>query len=130
MADVNRGNRPLSPHLSVYRPQMSSISSIFIRITGVALAAGFALLMIWLLAASMGSDAFAKVNTIFDTFLVKLIWIGSLWALMYHMLGGIRHLIFDMGYGFDLKTADLMGWGMILGSLVLTIGILATVWMG
>ena len=62
-------------------------------------------------------------------FLVKLIWIGSIWALMYHLLGGLRHLIFDMGYGFDLKTADLMGWIMFIGSFVLTAGIIAAVWV-
>ena len=85
--------------------------------------------MIWLFAAALSPDAFAKVSGLYDNFLVKLIWIGSIWALMYHLLGGLRHLIFDMGYGFDLKTADLMGWIMFIGSFVLTAGIIAAVWV-
>ena len=120
MADVNRGNRPLSPHLEIYRPQMSSVSSIFIRLTGVALSAGFALLVFWLITVMMGAQTYTKFTPFFTHWFVDLIWIGSVWALMYHLLGGIRHLIFDMGYGFDLKTSDMMGWAMILGSFILT----------
>ena len=120
MADANRGNRPLSPHLAIYRPQMSSVSSIFIRLTGVALAAGFALVALWLMTIAAGPKTYANFTPFFTHWLVDLIWIGSVWALMYHMLGGIRHLIFDMGYGFDLKTSDMMGWIMIIGSFFLT----------
>ncbi|MEM7243603.1 MAG: succinate dehydrogenase, cytochrome b556 subunit [Pseudomonadota bacterium] len=120
MADVNRGKRPLSPHLSVYRPQMSSVSSIFIRITGVALAGSVLLLVLWLLLVFGGPEKYAAYAWIFSSNLVSLIWVASLWALIYHTLGGLRHLVFDMGYGFDLRTADLMGWGMFGLSFLLT----------
>lgn len=120
MADSDRGNRPLSPHLSIYRPQMSSVSSIFVRITGISLALGFVLITWWLLAAATDAGAFAFVDGVLTSLLGKLILIGSLWALWYHLLGGVRHLIWDMGYGFELRTADLMGWIMIIGSFVMT----------
>jgi len=120
MANATKGKRPLSPHLTIYRPQMSSVSSILVRITGVALTLGFVLIIWWLLAAATGSAYFETVNTCLTSWVGTLILIGSLWALCYHSLGGIRHLIWDMGYGFDLKTADLMGWIVIIGSFVLT----------
>ena len=120
MADVNRGNRPLSPHLQVYRPQMTSISSIFVRITGNALIVG-ALLVVWLLIAlASGPDAYATANAVATSWLGKLIFLGSIWALWYHTLGGIRHLIWDTGRGLELETAEMMGWGLFIGSFVLT----------
>lgn len=120
MADAAKGKRPLSPHLTIYRPQMSSVSSIFVRITGVALTLGFVLIIWWLLAAATGSAYFETVNNCLTSWFGKLILVGSLWALCYHSLGGIRHLIWDMGYGFEIKTADMMGWIVIVGSFVLT----------
>ena len=112
--------RPLSPHLTIYRPQMSSVSSIINRITGVALTLGFVLIIWWLLAATVGGDYFDCINDFLTGWFGGLILIGSAWALCYHLLGGIRHLIWDMGYGFDLKTADRMGWAVIIGSVILT----------
>lgn len=121
MADVNRGNRPLSPHLTIYRPQMSSMTSIFVRLTGIGLALGFVLVIWWLLAASTNASYFETVNGLLTSWFGGLVMILSLLALWYHTLGGIRHLIWDMGYGFDLKTADIMGYIMLGGSVVLTI---------
>jgi len=120
MADVNRGNRPLSPHLTIYRPQMTSISSIFVRITGNALLAATLLLIAWLLAASTSAAAFAWVQCVITSWFGDLVFLLSLWALWYHMLGGLRHLIWDTGRGLELKTAERMGWMMIIGSLLLT----------
>ena len=120
MADVNRGNRPLSPHLTIYRPQMTSISSIFVRITGNALLAATLLLIAWLLAASTSSAAFEWVKCVITSWFGDLVFLLSLWALWYHMLGGLRHLIWDTGRGLELKTAERMGWMMIIGSLLLT----------
>ena len=120
MADVNRGNRPLSPHLTIYRPQMTSISSIFVRITGNALLAATLLLITWLLAASTSAAAFAWVQYVITSWFGDLVFILSLWALWYHTLGGLRHLIWDTGRGLELKTAERMGWMMIIGSLLLT----------
>ena len=120
MADVNRGNRPLSPHLTIYRPQMTSISSIFVRITGNALLAATLLLIAWLLAASTSAAAFEWVQCVITSWFGDLVFLMSLWALWYHMLGGLRHLIWDTGRGLELKTAERMGWMMIIGSLLLT----------
>ena len=127
MADVNRGNRPLSPHLSIYRPQMTSISSIFVRITGNALLAATLLLIAWLLAASTSAAAFAWVQYVITSWFGDLVFILSLWALLYHTLGGLRHLIWDTGRGLELKTAERMGWMMIIGSLLLTS--LTVIWL-
>ena len=120
MADVNRGNRPLSPHLTIYRPQMTSISSIFVRITGNALLAATLLLIAWLLAASTSAAAFAWVQYVITSWFGDLVFLLSLWALWYHTLGGLRHLIWDTGRGLELKTAERMGWMMIIGSILLT----------
>jgi len=120
MADVNRGNRPLSPHLTIYRPQMTSISSIFVRITGNALLAATLLLIAWLVAASTSAVAFDWVQCVITSWFGDLVFLLSLWALWYHMLGGLRHLIWDTGRGLELKTAERMGWMMIIGSLLLT----------
>ena len=127
MADVNRGNRPLSPHLTIYRPQMTSISSIFVRITGNALLAATLLLIAWLLAASTSAAAFAWVQCVITSWLGDLVFLLSLWALWYHTLGGLRHLIWDAGRGLELKTAEIMGWMMIIGSLLLTA--LTVIWL-
>ena len=120
MADVNRGKRPLSPHLTIYRPQMTSISSIFVRITGNALLAATLLLIAWLLAASTSAVAFDWVQCVITSWFGDLVFLLSLWALWYHMLGGLRHLIWDTGRGLELKAAERMGWMMIIGSLLLT----------
>ena len=120
MADVNRGNRPLSPHLTIYRPQMTSISSIFVRITGNALLVSTLLLIWWLLAASSSAAAFAVADYVITSWLGDIVMVLSLWALWYHTLGGVRHLIWDTGRGLELKSAERMGWMMIIGSLMLT----------
>ena len=127
MADVNRGNRPLSPHLTIYRPQMTSISSIFVRITGNALLAATLLLIAWLLAASTSAAAFAWVQSVITSWFGDLVFLLSLWALWYHTLGGLRHLIWDTGRGLELKTAERMGWMMIIGSILLTA--LTVIWL-
>jgi len=121
MADVNRGNRPLSPHLSIYRPQLSSISSILTRIAGNALLLGALLVVWWFLAAAAGAEYFALVDGIMTSFLGDLIMLGSLWALWYHGLAGVRHLIWDAGLGLDMPTANKLGWAVVAGSFVLTI---------
>lgn len=121
MADVNRGNRPLSPHLQVYRPQLTSITSILTRITGNALLLAALLSVWWLLGAASGPDYFALVNGIVRSWFGKLVFLGSIWALWYHALAGLRHLYFDSGRGLDIPTAEKLGWAVIIGSLVLTL---------
>ncbi|MGP1355069.1 succinate dehydrogenase, cytochrome b556 subunit [Roseicyclus sp.] len=121
MADVNRGNRPLSPHLQVYRPQLNSITSILVRITGNAMLVSAFLLVWWLIGAASGADYFARVDGLVTSFLGDIVLTLSVLGLWYHALGGLRHLIWDTGRGLDLKTADMMGWGMLGGSVVLTV---------
>jgi succinate dehydrogenase / fumarate reductase, cytochrome b subunit len=121
MADVNRGDRPLSPHLSIYRKQMTSISSIFTRITGNALLLGALLVVWWLLAAATSPEYFAVADGVITSWFGVLVMTLSLWALWYHSLAGLRHLIWDMARGLDIETAEKMGWGAFGGSAVLTI---------
>ncbi|MEP3295777.1 MAG: succinate dehydrogenase, cytochrome b556 subunit [Pseudoruegeria sp.] len=121
MADVNRGHRPLSPHLQVYRPQMGSITSIFTRITGNALLMAALMIVWWFLAAASGPDYFAVANGVVTSWFGDLIMFCSLWAMWYHMLSGLRHLYWDSGRGFDLPTAEKLGYAVIGGSLVLTL---------
>lgn len=121
MADVNRGARPLSPHLTVYRPQITSISSIFTRITGNALIVAALLILWWFVAAAAGPDAFATADAVLTSWFGKLVFLGSIWALWYHTLAGIRHLVWDAGVGLDIETAEKLGWGCFIGSAVLTV---------
>lgn len=121
MADVNRGNRPLSPHLSVYRPQLTSMTSILTRITGNALLVGALLVVWWLLAAATSESYFAIANGVLRSWFGKLVMFGSLWALWYHTLAGIRHLIWDNAIGLEIETAEKLGWVVIAGSIILTI---------
>ena len=120
MADVNRGDRPLSPHLQVYRPQLTSMSSILTRITGNALLVGTLLIVWWLLAAASGEAYFNFVDAIVTSWFGKMVLLGSIWALWYHSLAGLRHLYWDTGRGLDIPTAEKLGWACIIGSVVLT----------
>ncbi|WP_425091377.1 succinate dehydrogenase, cytochrome b556 subunit [Tropicimonas sp. S265A] len=121
MADVNRGDRPLSPHIQIYRPELTSITSILTRITGNALLVGALLIVWWLLAASAGPEYFAFVDGLVTSWFGKLVFFGSIWALWYHTLAGVRHLVWDTGRGFELKDAYAMGYMVIGGSVVLTL---------
>ena len=121
MADVNRGNRPLSPHLQIYRPQITAALSIFHRITGVGLLLGAVLVVWWLLAAATGPDYFATVDGLMTSWLGHLVLLGLTWALAYHLLNGIRHLFWDAGYGFELETVTRTGIAVVVGSGVLTV---------
>lgn len=121
MADVNRGNRPLSPHLSIYRPQLTSMTSILTRITGNALLISALLVVWWFLAAATSTEYFAFVDGMLTGILGTLVMTLSLWGIWYHTLAGIRHLIWDNGIGLDVATAEKMGWAIIGGSLVLTL---------
>lgn len=121
MADVNRGNRPLSPHLTIYRPQLTSMSSIMVRITGIA-ALGVALLVVWwLLAAATSESAFAFIDGLMRSWLGDLVMLGAAWAICYHMLGRLRHVVWDFGYCLEVETSEKLGIGMFIGATVLTV---------
>jgi len=125
MSDTpDAANRPLSPHLQIYWPRGNMIMSIVHRITGVALYAGSALLALWLVTAAFSPDAFAFVNGVLASWLGRLVLIGFTWAVLHHLIGGLRHLVWDSGRGFELPTIALMAWGTLALSVVLT----AVVW--
>ncbi len=121
MADVNRGNRPLSPHISVYRWQLSMLTSMTHRITGIGLTLGAILVVWWFLAASTNAEYFATADAVLTSWFGSLILIGSLWALCFHFLNGIRHLIWDTGRGLELESTKKTGLVVLIGSVVLTI---------
>ncbi|WP_022708414.1 MULTISPECIES: succinate dehydrogenase, cytochrome b556 subunit [Paracoccus] len=121
MADVNRGNRPLSPHLQVYKLPLAAITSIMTRITGHALVAGVVLLAWWLVAAVSGPGAFAAADWVVRSWLGFLILTASTWALWFHALAGIRHLFYDAGMGLEIHEAEKASWAIIIGSVALTL---------
>lgn len=121
MADVNRGNRPLSPHLTVYRPQLTSMSSILVRITGSAMLISGLLIVWWFLAAATSQEYFTFADGLMTSVLGDVVMSLSVLGLWYHMLGGLRHLIWDQGYALDVATSEKMALGMMGGSVVLTI---------
>lgn len=121
MADVNRGNRPLSPHMTIYRPQMTSMLSIAHRITGIAQALGAVLVVWWLLAAATNPGYFHKIDDLWMSWLGHLVWLGLTLAFSYHLLNGIRHLVWDTGRGLDLPSVYLGGKAVLVGTVVLTV---------
>jgi succinate dehydrogenase / fumarate reductase cytochrome b subunit len=127
MAEVKRVERPLSPHLQIYRPQLTSITSILTRITGNALIVGVALAVWWLLAAAVSDEYFATAHWVATSWLGDLVFAGSAWAVWYHYLAGLRHLYFDAGHGLDIATAEKLGWACIIGSVVLTVATIVIV---
>lgn len=113
--------RPLSPHLSIYKPMLTMMMSIVHRITGAALYFGTLFLVWWLLAAASGANAYAKVQWFMDSFIGKLILFGYTWALIHHMFGGIRHFIWDTGRGFDPNEREWLVRLGLAGSIITTV---------
>lgn len=111
---------PLAPHIQIYRPQLTSVLSISHRVTGIALSVGSVLLVAWLAAAAAGPHAFSGVRAFVHSpggLFLLLLWTFSLF---FHLCNGIRHLIWDAGWGFDLRTIYLSGWTVVVASAVLT----------
>jgi succinate dehydrogenase / fumarate reductase cytochrome b subunit len=119
---MSTGSRPLSPHLQIYKPQITSVLSILHRITGIALAVGTLALAWWLIAAAAGPDSFATAQAAAGSWLGRLLLFGWTFALFYHLANGIRHLCWDAGYGFDLPTVTASGWTVVAAAIVLTLG--------
>ncbi|MGE0766572.1 MAG: succinate dehydrogenase, cytochrome b556 subunit [Hyphomicrobiaceae bacterium] len=117
--------RPLSPHLQIYSPLINMVMSIVHRITGAALYFGTLLLAWWLIAAATGPDQFSYVSGVMGSVIGLLVLFGYTWALLHHMLGGIRHFIWDTGHGFNLNTVNLLSWGTI----ALSAGLTVVVWI-
>lgn len=117
----NPRNRPLSPHLQVYKLPLPAVLSVMHRGTGVVLAVGTVLVTWWLASLADGEEAFNFANAILGSWLGKLVLFGWTWALFYHLSNGIRHLVWDTGFGFDLPTTYLTSKIVIGASFVLTI---------
>ncbi|KAB2944156.1 MAG: succinate dehydrogenase, cytochrome b556 subunit [Hyphomicrobium sp.] len=112
--------RPLSPHLQIYRPQINMVMSILHRITGAALYVGSLLIAWWLIAAATSPEYFAFVNGLFATWPGMVVIVGYSWALIHHLLGGLRHFVWDTGAGLDIGSVDLLSWSTIVLSVLLT----------
>ncbi|WP_145106427.1 succinate dehydrogenase, cytochrome b556 subunit [Cereibacter sediminicola] len=121
MAETKRVERPLSPHLQIYRVQLTSTTSIFTRITGNGLIVGTMLVTWWLLAAALGPEQFATADAVLTSWFGDIVLLLSVWALWYHYLAGLRHLYWDTGKGLEIATAEKLGWACIGGSLILTL---------
>lgn len=123
MADANPPDRPLSPFMigPVYRPQITSMVSIFHRVFGIGLTLAAVLVVWWFLALGAGPESFARVDGILTSWIGGFILICSLAAFWYHFCNGIRHLFWDAGYGFELETVHKTGKAVIVASVVLTI---------
>jgi succinate dehydrogenase / fumarate reductase, cytochrome b subunit len=122
MAEATRAiERPLSPHLSVYRLLINTVMSGLHRITGIALYVGTLLLAAWLISIAMGEKQYALVNGLFGHPLGKLILFGYTWAVFHHMLGGLKHFVWDTGRGFAIWQINLLSWLTIIGSITLTL---------
>jgi succinate dehydrogenase / fumarate reductase cytochrome b subunit len=125
MSDVKTSYpRPLSPHLQVYKPLLTMMMSIVHRLTGAALYFGTLLLAWWLMAAASGPEAYEVFQNFIGSFLGRLVLFGYTWALIHHMLGGLKHFLWDIGRGFELVTAN---W-MARLSLVVSVGLTFAIW--
>lgn len=113
--------RPLSPHLQIYKPIPTMMMSIVHRITGAALYFGMLLLAWWLVAASSSPDAFTTAAGVMGSWIGLIVLIGFTWALYHHLLGGLRHLLWDTGYAMDKHTATNLAWATLAGSVALTL---------
>jgi succinate dehydrogenase / fumarate reductase cytochrome b subunit len=113
--------RPLSPHLFIYKPIPTMVMSIVHRMTGAALYFGTLLVAWWLIAASISQEYFGLVSAVYGSWIGRLVLFCYTWALVHHMIGGIRHLVWDTGTGLEKETATKMAWVTVVASVVLTI---------
>jgi len=119
MADAkSQAGRPMSPHPQIYKPMLTMMMSIMHRMTGAALYFGTLLLVWWLIAAATGPDYYHFVNGLAGSFIGRLVLFGYTWALIHHMLGGVRHFIWDTGRGFELPTIELMARLSLIASII------------
>ncbi len=118
---MSSAKRPLSPHLQIYRPQLTSVLSITHRLSGVALAAGTLLLVYWLAAAAAGPEAYESAQSFVGSFLGRLLLFGWTVGLFFHLCNGIRHLVWDAGYGFELDEVYRSGWTVVVATAVLSL---------
>lgn len=124
-AGAHRGNRPLSPHLQVYKPQINSAMSIFHRVTGVGNSIGAVLVAWWFIAAAAGRDSFGFIDGLLTSWLGHVLLIGFAFSLCYHLCTGVRHLVWDLGYGFEIEEIKLSSYVVLGAAGILAIGLIA-----
>ena len=112
--------RPLSPHLQIYKPQITSVLSILHRGTGIVLSIGSIILVLWIVTLTLGESTYLMYSNIINNWFGKFIIFGFTFALFYHLSNGIRHLFWDAGYGYELNHAYISGISVIISSLLLT----------
>jgi succinate dehydrogenase / fumarate reductase cytochrome b subunit len=125
LSRMTPADRPLSPHLQIYKPQLTSMLSISHRLTGAALGLGTLFLVWWLIAAATGDGAFATAQAFFGSWLGLLLLFGWTFSFFFHLCNGVRHLMWDTGYGLDLHTAYTTGWMVLAASGALTLAAFA-----
>ena len=113
--------RPLSPHLEIYRPTITMVMSIAHRLTGAVLYLGTLMVIWWLIALALNASSYAVFQAFLGSWLGQIILFGYIWALFHHMLGGIRHLLWDIGLWIDLPAASRLAWATLIGSAGLTV---------
>jgi len=118
---MEKSQRPLSPHLQIYRPQLTSVLSITHRGTGIALFIGTLVLVYWLLAAASGAEAYASAQQLLGSWFGRIVLLGFSFSLFYHLCNGIRHLFWDVGLGFELKTTYASGTVVVIVSITMTV---------
>ena len=118
---MEKSQRPLSPHLQIYRPQLTSVLSITHRATGIALVLGTLLLAYWLLAAASGAEAYSSAQQLLGSWPGRILLLGFSFSLFFHLCNGIRHLFWDVGLGFELKTAYASGKAVVAVSVAMTV---------
>ncbi|HEY0265547.1 MAG TPA: succinate dehydrogenase, cytochrome b556 subunit [Rhizomicrobium sp.] len=122
--------RPLSPHFTIYRWPFTMVSSITHRATGIALAVGAIVLAWWLVSISNGPEGWQSFHAVADTPIGLLVLFGLTWSLVYHFLNGVRHLAWDLGYGFPKQTAERNSVIILVLSVILAVAIFALAWTG
>jgi succinate dehydrogenase / fumarate reductase cytochrome b subunit len=118
---MEKRERPLSPHLQIYRPQLTSVLSVTHRGTGIALVAGSLLLVYWLLSAASGAEAYASAQALLSSWIGRIVLLGFSFSLFFHLCNGIRHLFWDVGLGFELKTTYASGTAVVIASIAMTV---------
>ncbi len=113
--------RPLSPHIQIYRPEMTSTLSITHRLTGVALSMGILMIIYTLYCLASGTTHYLQLQSFFSHWSGKALFLGWSFSFFYHLINGVRHLIWDIGYGFEKETMHASGWGVILVSFAITL---------
>jgi succinate dehydrogenase / fumarate reductase cytochrome b subunit len=114
-------SRPKSPNVQIYRPQLTSVLSILNRITGIILSACAVVLVVWLMAAATGPEAYGVVQGAIASWVGQIVLFGATFAFFLHLCGGIRHLVWDTVHGFELRWIYISGWVVVAASVVLTV---------